>query len=74
MRGIWAIRTSNLRPQAIYAGQSAFTSLALSATGQYLYATDPRNGILLIPLGGGDPSQPVPTPIQAPWGVFVIDR
>src|SRR5262249_40564894 len=72
LRGIWAIRTSDLHVQQIYMAQDAFTSLALSATSQYLYATDPVHGILLIPLGKGGASQPLPTLVQSPWGVFVI--
>jgi hypothetical protein len=72
LHGIWAIRTNDLRVQLTYAAQRGFTSLALGSTGQDLFATDPRHGIVLIPLKRGGAAQPIPTPIQAPWGVFVL--
>jgi hypothetical protein len=72
LHGIWAIRTSDLRVQQTYVAQSAFTSLALASSGQDVYATDPLHGIVVILLRQGGAAQPIPTPIQAPWGLFVL--
>lgn len=68
-RGIAAIRTSDLRLERVYASQEAFTSVAMSANGQVLYAADPAQGMLLIPLTGASAARQLQSPAQSPWGI-----
>jgi DNA-binding beta-propeller fold protein YncE len=72
LHGIWALRTSDLSPQQVYAAQQPFTGVALSADGGRLYAVSPQSGILLIPLAGGGTPHAIQAPIGSPWGIAWI--
>jgi hypothetical protein len=70
VRGIRAIRTTNdLHLVGTFAMQQAFTSVALSANGESLYAADPTNGLVMITLEGESGPRSLPGPAQSPWGI-----
>lgn len=69
MRGIRAIRTSDLRLVSTYAMQQDFTSVATSANGESLYAVSPASGLSAIPLGSGSSPRPLQASVQSPWGI-----
>jgi DNA-binding beta-propeller fold protein YncE len=69
VRGIRAIRTSDLRLVGSYAMQQAFTSVASSVNGESLYAVGPTSGLAVIPLGGGSSLRSLQVPVRSPWGI-----
>lgn len=69
LRGIWALHASNLHVQRAYAANEAFTSVALSANGKLLYATDPAHGLLAIALAAPQSAQSLWGAAQSPWGI-----
>jgi DNA-binding beta-propeller fold protein YncE len=72
VRGIQAIRTSDLRFVGSYAMQQAFTSVASSATGESLYAVGPASGLVIISLGGGSGLRSLQVPMRSPWGIVWV--
>ncbi len=68
-RGIQVINTSTLRVQAEYLSQQSFTGLAISSSGQTLYAVDPASGITLLDPASGQVRSVIQGSVQAPWGI-----
>ncbi|HLZ22686.1 MAG TPA: hypothetical protein VKQ30_11245 [Ktedonobacterales bacterium] len=69
VRGILAIRTSDLRLMNTYAVGHAFTGVILSANGESLYAAGPASGIIAISLSGNGTSRQLRVPVRSPWGI-----
>jgi hypothetical protein len=69
VRGIWAFNTSDLHIQNYYLAQQAFTSIAMSANRQTLYATYPTSGILMFDPASGQAQQIKNSPAHTPWGI-----
>ncbi len=74
MHGIVAIDIAGSKVKSSYATQQVFTSIALSADGQTVYAVSPNNGITLINTGSGQTRQITRSPVHTPWGIEWISN
>jgi len=72
IRGIWGIRTSDLRLVGSYAMQQAFTSVAPSANGDSLYAVGPASGLAVMTWRGGSTLRSLQVPVRSPWGIVWV--
>lgn len=74
VKGIWAIKTSDLSVQGHYLSSQAITSLALAANGKTLYAASPASGITLLDTGTDQTQQVMQGPVRVPWGIAWINN
>jgi len=72
VHGIWAANTTDLKVKRNYATQQAFTGIALSSSGQTLYAVSPTQGITLVNIASGQSQQVTQSPAHTPWGIAWI--
>jgi hypothetical protein len=69
IRGIWGVNTFTLKVTGNYLPQQAFTSIALSANKDTLYAVHPVDGIMLVNVASGQSRQVQDSPAHTPWGI-----
>lgn len=73
-QGITAINLSRGGIEQSYATRQTFTSVAISADGRTLYATQPQDGITLIDVASGQTQKVNNSPARAPWGIEWISN
>lgn len=72
--GLWAFGLVDLQVVGHYLSGQSFSSVALSADGRMLYATNPAQGIVLFNLTTGQASAATRGPARSPWAITWVSN
>ncbi len=72
--GLWAFGLVDLQVVGHYLSGQSFSSVALSADGHMLYATNPAQGIVLFNLTTGQASPATRGPARSPWAITWVSN